>query len=321
MKNKFTILIGIFSVIISIVYLWWNQGIKPADPTITTPVNVTVDRNESVRTIAQKLQNAGVIRSPVAFFLLTRFGGYGDKIQAGEFRLTPSMDLFTVADTLTHGTMDVWVTMREGLRKEEIASILSKNLSFPENEFLKRAKEGYLFPDTYRFPKDATIDMVLETFAKNFDKKVTIEISDIAQKKGLSLDEVVTIASLVEREAKNKEDRPIVAGIILNRLKIDMKLDIDATVQYALGYQSKEKTWWKKDLTQEDLSIDSPYNTYVNPGLPPGPIANPGLAAIQAVVDTRETENLYYISDKSGKIHPAKTIEEHNTNIAKYLNK
>jgi UPF0755 protein len=110
-----------------------------------------------------------------------------------------------------------------------------------------------------------------------------------------------------------------VASVILNRFKAGMKLDIDATVQYALGYQPLEKTWWKKDLTQDDLKIDSPYNTYTNPGLPPGPISNPGLASIKAVVEAPETDYVFYVSDSSGKLHFAKTLEEHNENVRKYL--
>ena len=135
------------------------------------------------------------------------------------------------------------------------------------------------------------------------------------------MEKLVIIASLIEREAKLAADRPLTASVILNRLKIGMKLDIDATVQYALGYQTQEKSLWKKDLTNLDLEIDSPFNTYQNPGLPPAPIANPGLAAMEAVVNAPDTNYLYYISDKSGKLHLAGTIEEHNANIDQYLNK
>ena len=132
--------------------------------------------------------------------------------------------------------------------------------------------------------------------------------------------EVLILASLVEKEARHDEDRQKVASIILKRLKNDIKLQIDATVQYALGYQSEEKTWWKKNLTQEDLDIDSPYNTYKNEGLPPGPIANPGLASIEAVINAdANTSYLYYISDKNGNMHYARTLEEHQANIDKYL--
>jgi len=146
-------------------------------------------------------------------------------------------------------------------------------------------------------------------------------VKEKIKQKGFTLDEVLSIASLVEREAKFPKDRPLVASVILNRLKEGMKLDIDATIQYALGYQPNDKSWWKKELTIEDLEINSSYNTYKNAGLPPSPIANPGLLAIIAVIDAPKTEYFYYISDKQGKNHFAKTIEEHNINISKYLNK
>ncbi len=131
--------------------------------------------------------------------------------------------------------------------------------------------------------------------------------------------EIVTIASLIEREARHAEDRPLVASVIVNRLEIGMALNIDATVQYILGYQQNEKSWWKRNLTFADLEINSPYNTYTNPGLPPGPIANPGIAAIEAAVNPAETDYLYYLSDENGVNHYAETLEEHNQNKAKYI--
>lgn len=320
MKRKFLILICILLGSSLFIFLWWTQAVKPPNPSNNTPVILNIKRGESVRSIAERLQKQGLIRSAVAFFLLARFGGTANDIQAGDFRLTPAMDLYTVSNTLTHGTLDIWITIPEGWRNEEIALKLAQELAIPEAEFLKVAHEGYMFPDTYFIPKDATVGAMTTVFFDNFKKKVTEEIVAKAKKKDLSLEELIIIASLVERETKFFQDRPLVASVLLNRLKIGMKLDVDATVQYALGYQPHQKSWWKKNLTQEDLEIDSPYNTYKYPSLPPTPIANPGLAAIKAVVEAPETDYLYYLSDKTGKIHFAKTIEEHNENIKKYLN-
>ena len=230
------------------------------------------------------------------------------------------MDLDTIANTLTHGITDIWLTIPEGWRKEEIATKIAKELNIPESEFLKVAREGYMFPDTYLIPQESTAAAVAEMLLNNFNKKVAGEKERIKQD-GLTLADIIIIASLVEREAKLASDRPLVASVILNRVEIGMKLDIDATIQYALGYQGKEKTWWKKELTSNDLAFESPYNTYQNPGLPPTAIANPGLAAIKAVVEAPKTDYLYYISDKTGKLHFAENIEEHNNNIARYLNK
>ncbi len=320
MKQKIYILIGIFLSFSFLLILWWNQAIKPVNPVDNKTILFTINKGETIRNIAERLQKQNLIRSSIAFFLLTRFTNLAKEIQAGEFRLSPSMNLYSLTQKLKHGTADIIITIPEGWRNEEIALKLAQEINIPEKEFLKYAKEGYMFPDTYHLPKDATAEIIAKVLLDNFNKKITSEIIEKTKKKNLTLHELIIIASLVEREAKFAADRPIVASVILNRLKIGMKLDIDATIQYALGYQAKEKTWWKKNLTQEDLSIASTYNTYTNLGLPPTAIANPGLAAINAVIDSPETDYLYYISDKSGKMHFAKTLEEHNANISKYLN-
>ncbi|OGG21134.1 hypothetical protein A3D03_05805 [Candidatus Gottesmanbacteria bacterium RIFCSPHIGHO2_02_FULL_40_13] len=321
MKKKFYILFLLLFIIGIVCYLWWKQailGINPADKTFTTFV---IRRGETARTVAERLRSLKLIRSPVAFFLIARFGGVGDNLQVGEFNISPSMDLPLIAKTLTHGTSDTWITIPEGWRNEEIALELTQKLSIPESEFLKKAQEGYMFPDTYLVPKEASAASVVNILLDNFHSKIGPGIIEQAAKKGLNINQLITIASLVEREGRHDGDRPVIASVILNRLNIGMKLDIDATIQFALGYQSAEKTWWKKNLTLDDINLNSAYNTYKNPGLPPGPIANPGLQSIMAVINAPETDYLYYISDSQGEIHPAETIEEHNANIAKYLNK
>lgn len=320
MKKKFFILFLLLFITGLISYLWWKQAITGVNPADTTNVTFIIKKGETARTVAERLHSLKLIRSPVAFFLMARFGDIGDNLQAGEFSLNPAMDLPLVAKTLTHGTSDTWVTIPEGWRNEEIALELTQKLSIPESEFLKIAKEGYMFPDTYLVPKEASAAAVVNLLFGNFQRKIGANIVEQAAKKGLNIHQLITIASLVEREGRHDGDRPVIASIILNRLNIGMKLDIDATIQFALGYQSAEKTWWKKNLTLDDINLDSTYNTYNNPGLPPGPISNPGIEAIMAVVNAPDTDYLYYISDSQGNIHPAKTIEEHNANIAKYLN-
>lgn len=319
MQKRLFILFAIIFLISLLSFFWWEQAQKPTDPTNNKTTIFKITKGENARGIAERLQKEGLIRSSVAFFLLARFGGLGDNIQAGEFQINPAMNLKQVAEILKHGTLDVQIMIPEGWRKEEIAFKLTKELSIPETEFIKLAREGYMFPDTYLIYKEATAQDVITIFQNNFNKKVSKDLVDKAQKKGLTLDEVIIIASLVEREAKFPEDRPLVASVILNRNKIGMKLDLDASIQYILGYQTKEKSWWKRDLTREDLEINSPYNTYLHAGLPPTAISNPGLAAIVGVVSAPESDYMYYISDKTGKIHFAKTLEEHNLNIAKYL--
>lgn len=312
-----TVSIIIFCVLAG--YIWWNDAMGAVDRNDATPIMFAVPRGQGSKEISRRLAADGLVRSQIGFYLLVRFFGTDGQIQAGDFRLNKSMDARTIAEELTHGMVDVWVTTLEGWRDEEIAMTLSKDLNLPEKEFLKEAREGYMFPDTYLIPKDATVGAIVTMFINNFNKKVTPDMQSVAKKEGITKDELVTIASLVEREGRTATDRPIIAGILLNRLRKDWPLQVDATLQYALGYQQREKTWWKKELTDEDKKIDSSYNTYLHPGLPPGPIANPGLEAIKAVVYPQITDYMYYLHDATGAAHYAKTIDEHMDNIAKYL--
>jgi len=301
------------------IFFWWKDALTPVDDKDTTPISFTIPSGQRTKEIAVRLAEEDVIRNQIAFYLYVRFGGAGSDLQAGEFRLNRAMDTKTIAKELTRGTLDVWVTIPEGWRVEEIATKLTKELDIPEQEFLKYANEGYMFPDTYMIPNEATAGAVAALLQDTFNTKLTQEMVNDAKRSGLSKESLVTIASLVEREGKNSEDRPMIAGILLNRLHQDWPLQVDATLQYALGYQSSEKTWWKKELTDYDKTIDSPYNTYKYTGLPPGPIANPGVEALRAVVYPTTTEYMFYLHDSSGKAYYAKTVEEHERNIANYL--
>jgi UPF0755 protein len=300
-------------------YFWWTDAMGPVDKNNTTPIMFLVPSGQGSKEISRRLAAEGLVRSQIGFYLLVRFFGTDGQIQAGDFRLNKSMDARTIATELTHGMVDVWVTTLEGWRVEEIAMALSRDLTLPEKEFLQVAREGYMFPDTYLIPKEATAGAIAAMFLDNFNKKVTPEMLSTLKKEGMTKDELVTLASLVEREGRTSTDRPVIAGILLNRLRRNWPLQVDATLQYALGYQQREKTWWKKELTDEDKKIDSPYNTYLNPGLPPGPIANPGLEAIKAVLTPQITDYMFYLHDKTGVAHYAKTIEGHQENIRLYL--
>lgn len=318
-STRFFLLLGIAAVVTLGSWLWWRDAVSAVDPADRTPHTFVVKRGEGVKSIAGRLASSGLIRSPTGFYVLVKLMGIERELQAGDFRLNPSMDAASVARELTHGTLDVWVTTPEGWRVEEVAGKLTKELDIPESEFVKVAREGYMFPDTYLIPRDATVGAVASLFMRTFEKKVDEKLRADAKKTGLTFDEVITLASIVEREGKTDEDRPVIAGILRKRLEADWPLQADATIQYALGYQGGEKTWWKKVLTDEDKKLKSPYNSYLSSGLPPGPIANPGLSSIKAVVYPRETEYWYYLHDPQGSVHYAKTLEEHNRNIAQYL--
>ena len=320
MKQKLSILLILAVLILIPLNLYYQQSLNPVNPLAKDSVTFSIKSGEDVRSIAQRLYDENLIRSSLVFFLKARLTDYGKKIQAGDFQLSPSMGMQEISRELMHGTSDIRLTIPEGWRREEVAMKIANQFDIPENEILKTAREGYLFPDTYLIPKEATASTIVKMMEENFNKK-TQKARESGNKKSLDFEEIIIIASLVEREAKLHEDRPLIAGVILNRLKIGMKLDIDATIQYTLGYQSEHKSWWKKDLTAEDLENESEYNTYINAGLPPTAIANPGLSSIEAVINAPKTDYLYYIADKTGKTHFAKTFEEHAANISRYLNK
>lgn len=310
------------SALIIIIFLgtvlWWKNNSLPVNSQDKSQKIFVIEKGQGVREISSNLKREGLIKDSIIFFIITKRYGYDKKIEAGDFRLSPSMTAKEIAENITHGTLDVWVTIPEGKRAEEIAEILQKKLLTYDSTWINQLKqnEGYLFPDTYLFPKDTDIELIVSIMKNNFDNK----FSSVANEKTTNLtdEQTIILASLVEREAKIDKDRPLVASVIYNRLNIGMKLDIDATLQYMLGYQPNEKRWWKKSLTNADKQINSPYNTYYNPGLPPAPISNPGIASIKAALNPAETDYLFYISDVNGINRYAKTIEEHNANIQNY---
>ncbi len=314
--------VGIFFFVLFIFasggFIWWTNGKGAVNNNDKSQHIFVVEKGQNVRQIANELKKERLIKDPVVFFLLVKKLQLDQKIQAGSFRISPSQSAEEIAQALTHGTLDVWVTLPEGIRAQEIADILEKSMPTykPTWRLTLDQFEGYLFPDTYLFPKDGDINTIVSIMRNNFEQK----FATILQKNrhDLSREHIVIIASLIEREAKLHEDRPLVASVILNRLDNGIRLQIDATVQYALGYQRAEKRWWKKSLSYKDLELNSPYNTYINTGLPPTPIANPGLDALKAVMEAPETDYLFYISDSSGKNHYARTNEEHETNKRKY---
>ncbi|MBU3978107.1 endolytic transglycosylase MltG [Patescibacteria group bacterium] len=315
MKKIFIIFL-IFACFIIGFYIWWKNGIVPADAKNTTNKTFIVMQGEATRLIVDDLKKSGLIRDPIVFFLMLKKTGIDGKIQAGQFLLSPSMSADDIMQKLQVGKFDVNVTIPEGKRTQEIADIFQEKMPGYDETWRDKLNqnEGYLFPDTYLFPRNAGVEEIITVMKNNFDKKYTEVINNTV----LSQKDVVILASLIEREAKHAQDRPLVSSVIHNRLNLGMKLDIDATVQYALGFDQAEKTWWKKELTHEDLKIDSAYNTYNNSGLPPGPICNPGLASFMSAAKPAQTDFLYYVSDKEGNNHYARTLEEHNNNINKY---
>ena len=272
-----------------------------------------ITKGSSASLVANNLYKEGLIKNPLVFKVYTRLTGKSGSIQPGEYRLSPHFSLFDLLTELDKGPTEIWITIPEGLRREEIAvrytQALKKDQVFID-EFLNESKEyeGYLFPETYLFQKDVTAKKIVEKMQSTFETE-TANLN-------LSRDQVI-LASLIERETKTDSERPIVAGIMMNRLEVGMALQIDAAVQYAVG---TSKNWWPI-LTRDDLASSSPYNTYKFAGLPPSPIANAGLSSLMAAANPSKTDYWYYIHGTDGVIRYASTLSEHNENIRKYLGK
>jgi UPF0755 protein len=276
-------------------------------------INLTTTETELI----PKLKEQGYIRNEWAFNFALKRKGWQGKIKPGGYMVSKGMNAWQLADTLVNHPYQKWVVIPEGLRATEIAEKLQKELNWSnlaKGEFLVEAHEGYLFPDTYLLDLDYTGTDVAKRMKSQFDEK-TADLFVQAAEKNIRNDTLMVLASLVQREAANEEEMPLIAGVIWNRWLKDMPFQIDATIQYALGDPGN---WWPI-IKPEDYKLDSSYNTYIYKGRPPSPICNPGLAAINAVINPEDSEYLYYLHDSEGQIHLAKTYKEHLQNIEEYL--
>lgn len=272
--------------------------------------------------ISEKLKSEGFIRNVVAFEAVRSLRG---NIGAGGYKISKSMSSWRIAGILAGEPYMSWVIIPEGLRKEEIADILAEKLGWTAEEknqwIIKDTAvsadyfEGVYFPDTYLIPKDEPAPQVAQRLQAKFQEKFAPYAGE-ALKQNIRWPTLIRVASLIQREAGDKADMPVIAAILWNRLLQGMKLDIDATIQYARG--DKGEGWWAP-IKVSDKKLDSPYNTYMNKGLPPRPISNPGLEAIKAALYPAKTDCLYYLHDSAKVIHCAKTYEEHRRNIDLYL--
>lgn len=316
-------IIFLFLAVFLVGFIWFFRS-SGAVSTVKTQERFVIQPGSGASTVGASLKKQGLIKSSLAFKLYVQLTGRSAKIQAGEYMISPNLDLFALVNLLLKGPEEVWVTIPEGLRREEIALKIANGLSLEgdsKNKFVRefliesRSLEGYLFPDTYLLPRDISASEVVANMKANFDKKINFKFT--------SRD--IILASILERETLTGDERPTVAGILLNRLNAGWALQADATVQYAVATKScvdplATCDWWPRPLTSNDLEINSDYNTYINPGLPPAPISNPGLSTIKAAVEPKESPYWYYLHDSTGQIHYAATLEEHNANIEKYLN-
>jgi UPF0755 protein len=294
-----------------------------------------VEMGESVNSIAFRLQEMEIIRNSNAFRLYLIYAGLDKSIQAGKYQLSPALNAIQIARRMQDATpSEVTFQILPGWRLDEIAAALpTSGLQFTPESFLKVARrpdasilpagfpnlkslEGFILPGEYHLKRDIPLEAFLVTVLQQFDEQVPQDMRDAYKQHGLKLTEAVALASMVQREAMVEDEQPIIASVFYNRLAEGMRLESDPTVQFALGYNKKQATWWTNPLSSDDLQIDSPYNTYLNGGLPPGPICNPGISALRAVAYPAETSYYYFRArcDGSGKHSFAKTYQEHLQN-------
>jgi len=308
--------------------LWFRYAVYQDRTAPVRTAELVIPRGASFSEITAQLHGAGVIRQPLVFRLLGRLRRVTGEVRAGEYRFAPHQSASDVLDQLRTGgaQIAVWVTIPEGYTSREIARRLEQAGAGPadryEHAFLHDSLslpgartqnlEGFLFPSTYLIPSAASPRAVEKILTDQFLKELPPDYAGRARSLHLSVPAIITLASLVEREAKVDSERPLMAGVYYNRLRLDMPLEVDATIEYVFPEH-------KTQITKRDLSIDSPYNTYKHAGLPPTPIANPGRPSIWAAFHPRPSNYLYYVYKGNGHSAFAKTLQEHNANVARYL--
>lgn len=328
MKKIFNIVLTVLILIGIVVFFDYKGALDKPNSDSPEKVTFQIKEGEAVNNILKNLVDEGVLGKRfvnyVKIYLKTTKAEA--KIQAGSYSIPKNLNIKELIKTLQDGKdQDIWITIPEGLRKDEIASIIAKELekidkaTFSVEEFIKATTdtevitkldlpsevkdlEGFLYPDKYAFSPNSTTMSVIEVLVGNFKKKIGTEYTY----------EDIVMASIVEREGYNAQDRPVIAGILLKRLREGWLLQADATLLYPV----KD---WKHVITVQDKANDNPYNSYKKAGLPPTPICNPGIQAINATRNPEESLYYFYIHDNDGNPHYARTLEEHNANVNKYL--
>ena len=340
MKKIIKIIVWILVLILLFSYLNYkssiNKPFKEGDDVV-----FVIEKGEGVKAISGDLRTKDLIISSDYFEIYVRLSKLDSKMQAGEYLLNPSMSIKDIAHKLSEGlslSREKTIKIIEGWNMKDAGSYLQKEMSLSDAElqdfknknlhdyakfldddsFLNElpsniSLEGYFFPDTYRVFNDANLDDVVEKVLNNFNDKISAEMISDIKKQGKTLNEIISMASVIEKEVRSEQDMKIVSGIFWNRIEIGQALESCATLAFILGEN-------KKQYTYEDTEIKSPYNTYKNTGLPPGPIANPGLNAINAAIYPEKTNYYYFLSRfDNGETVFSKTYDEHLRNKTKYL--
>lgn len=326
-KHKGLIL-GIVILVIALLF-WGCQSLvsyyKPVDSRDKTKVEVVIPAQSNARQIAAILSQQKLIRSERAFLYYCRHNKLDNRLQSGHYRFSRSQSLPQIASIIAQGrVVGISFTIPEGYTVKQIGDLLvKKNICSRDEwneaitashdfEFLKGAPvntknelEGFLFPDTYDISEDTTANQIVNLMLSNFEHHWKEQFADKARSKGMSLYDTVILASIIEREAQRDNERRLISGVIQNRLKTGMLLQLCPTVLYCIGQPEKD------NVTYQDLQIDSPYNTYKHPGLPPGPISCPGAASIAAALNPEKTDYYYYVAKGDGSHYFSRTYSEH----------
>lgn len=335
--KKVLAVLVIILVIGGIAYSKWNQVnlVKKAEAPYSSEskmVSFEVKPGDSVGMVGADLKKGGLINDANVFVAYAKKMEVDTKIKAGIYTLNTTMSIKDILQTMVSGQRsELWITIPEGWRIDQIGDYLEKQGITTSKEFQDRAKvggfsstpflsglsgstslEGYLFPDTYRVFADTTVDDIIQTMLDNFGKKVTKDMMNQANKKGFTLHQFIIMTSIIEKESAHSEDIRKIASVYYNRLNQGMLFQSDATITYITRRPDASPTI-------AETEIESPYNTYLYKGLPPGPVGNPGLAAMQATLNPETTDYLFFVS-KDNRAYFAKTYEEHLQNIARYLN-
>jgi UPF0755 protein len=333
MKLRRLILVGTAVIVVTALTAavrFYQELSAPYIQPAATGIFVDIPRGSGTSAIAELLAEAGVIKSRLPFLVYVRWTGLARRLKAGEYRFaTPATPVEVAARIVSGDVYYVSVTIPEGLTAPETVELLARNgvadaqqlgqiLSRTDwiSDLAPNARdlEGFLFPETYRYPRRATSEEILKPLADEFRSRFTRLIAQYPVPAGWTPAEIVTLASLIEKEVKVPEELPIVASVLLNRLRIGMPLDCDATIVFALKSAGK----YNGNLHKSDLMIDSAYNTYTHKGLPPGPIANAGAAALQAALRPAHSDYLYYVSRNDGTHHFSRDYNSHLTAVGRY---
>lgn len=306
-------------VIIIITLLIWAIFIFVILPPRDFPAGtfIHVDRGEIASSVGAKLKERGIIQSELGFKIMIKLLRGEQKIQSGFYFFRQPNALPIIALRLTNllpGTKPYKITIPEGYSNKKIATLLKSKLpNFAEKEFLDKTKslEGKLFPDTYFFSEGINVDEIIFELNQNWQDQIK-SLNQLILSSGKSLEEILIMASLIERETNKAEDRRLVSGILWRRIAIGMPLQVDATFEYYTNYNTYT-------ITKTEMKKDSPYNTYTNKGLPPTPIANPGLDSIKAAINPIKSDYLYYLTGRDGKMYYASDFAGHKKNRRLYL--